>query len=57
MLQHILPVMIIGGFLFSMIWEAKARYILPYYIAMFPMAVIGYQQFLPKLNVKLKKQQ
>lgn len=45
MLQHILPAMIIGGFLFSMIWEAKARYILPYYIAMFPMAAIGYHQF------------
>lgn len=51
-LHHILPVMIIGGFLFSMIWEAKARYILPYYIAMFPMAVIGYQQFLIALNLK-----
>lgn len=43
-LAHILPVMIIGGFLFSMVWEAKARYIVPYYAAMFPMAVIGYQQ-------------
>lgn len=50
MLQQILPVMVIGGFFFSMIWEAKARYILPYYIAMFPMAGIGYQQFFLKLQ-------
>lgn len=55
MLQHVLPVMMIGGFLFSMIWEAKARYILPYYIAMFPMAGIGYQQLLLKLSEACKK--
>lgn len=55
MLQHILPVMVIGGFFFSMIWEAKARYILPYYIVMFPMAGIGYQQFLLKLHAVLEK--
>lgn len=55
MLQHILPVMIIGGFLFSVIWEAKARYILPYYVAMFPMAGIGYQQFfLTMIEVRKK---
>ena len=37
-----IPALVIGGILFSMIWEAKARYILPYYIVMFPMAVIAY---------------
>lgn len=56
-LQHILPVMIIGGFFFSMIWEAKARYILPYYIAMFPMAGIGYQQLFLKLHESLEKRE
>ncbi|MCM1534960.1 MAG: glycosyltransferase family 39 protein [Clostridium sp.] len=56
MLQHILPVMIIGGFLFSMVWEAKARYIFAYYLAMFPMAVIGYRQFFLTCIQKLKKQ-
>lgn len=55
MLQHVLPVMVIGGFFFSMIWEAKARYILPYYIAMFPMAGIGYRQFFLKLSEACKK--
>lgn len=45
-LRHLLAVAGIGGFLFSIIWEAKARYILPYYVSMFPCAVIGYEQLL-----------
>lgn len=43
-LQHILAVTVVGGFLFSMLWEAKARYSFPYYIVMFPMAAVGYQR-------------
>lgn len=50
LLSFVLPVMIIGGFLFSIIWEAKARYIFPYYVAMFPMAAVGCQQLLLWLN-------
>lgn len=46
LLQHLLAVTMIGGFLFSILWEAKARYIFPYYITMFPCAVIGYEQLL-----------
>ncbi len=45
-LQHMSAATIIGGFLFSIIWEAKARYILPYYIMMYPLAVVGYWQLL-----------
>lgn len=41
-LLHMLAVTIIGGFLFSIIWEAKARYSFPYYVMMFPMAAAGY---------------
>lgn len=43
-LQHMLAATIIGGFFFSIIWEAKARYILPYYLMMYPLAVVGYWQ-------------
>lgn len=43
-LQNVTAVTVIGGFLFSIMWEAKARYILPYYIFMFPYAAIGYLQ-------------
>ena len=43
---HIFAVTIIGGFLFSVIWEAKARYILPYYILMFTASMRGYRMLL-----------
>ena len=52
-MEHIFPIMIIGGFFFSLIWEAKARYILPYYIGMYPMAAIGYQQFIVWLKGRI----
>ena len=43
-LQHLLAATIVGGFFFSMIWEAKARYILPYYLMMYPLAMTGFAQ-------------
>lgn len=45
-LQHLLGITIVGGFFFSIIYEAKARYIFPYYVMMFPLALYGYQQML-----------
>lgn len=42
-LQQVTVVTVIGGFLFSILWEAKARYIFPYYVMMFPFAAVGYQ--------------
>lgn len=45
-LRHLLCAAMIGGFFFSILWEAKARYILPYYVTMFPCAVVGYEQLL-----------
>lgn len=54
MAQHLLAVTIIGGFFFSIIWEAKARYIFPYYITMFPLAVVGYSRCLEALEVFLR---
>ena len=33
-------IFVIGGFLFSLIWEAKARYSLPYMVFMIPAAVM-----------------
>lgn len=41
-MRHLLAVTVIGGFLFSVIWEAKTRYVFPYYMMMFPMAALGY---------------
>lgn len=44
-LRQLPAVVIIGGFFFSLLWEAKTRYILPYYLLMFPCAAVGYTEF------------
>jgi len=41
-LQQFFSVALIGGFLFCILWEGKSRYMFPYYVSMFPLAVIGY---------------
>lgn len=41
-LDCLLAVVMIGGFFLSIIWEAKARYIFPYYVMMYPLAAMGY---------------
>lgn len=40
----------LGGFSFHMLWEAKSRYIIPYYISLIPIATIGLSIFIEKLN-------
>lgn len=39
--EHILYVAIIGGFLFSIMWESSSRYVLPYVVYMLPLAAAG----------------
>ena len=42
-----IPVLtVFGGFLLSIIWEAKTRYILPYYVILFPVAAAGFYEAL-----------
>lgn len=55
LLQHVLAVTIIGGFLFSVVWEAKTRYVFPYYMMMFPLAAAGYGGMLERLETFLGK--
>lgn len=43
---------IFGGILFHMLWEAKARYVLCYFVLMLPVAAAGYQY----VSLKIKKQ-
>lgn len=39
--EHLLYIAIIGGFLFTMMWESGSRYVLPYLVYMVPLAGIG----------------
>ncbi len=50
LLQHLFSVALIGGFLFCIIWEAKGRYMFPYYVSMFPLAALGYSALADKFT-------
>ena len=41
LLKDIPLIIFVGGFLFSIIWEAKARYVLPYYVLLHMYAALG----------------
>lgn len=43
-----LPMVILGGFLFHTIWEAKSQYIFPYFVCMLPGAAAGLSGVLGK---------
>lgn len=45
----------VGGFLFSLLWEANSRYVLPYYLIMFPLAAIGWHYGINFSIVLLKR--
>lgn len=47
----LLLIVVIGGFLFFTFWEAKSRYVFPYFVLMIPMAAIGFELFFRKLQV------
>ena len=38
---YTLLIAVIGGVLFHELWEAKSRYVLPYFVMMIPMAAAG----------------
>ncbi len=40
-LQCLMLIGVIGGFLFSILWEAKSRYVLPYMILLIPYMALG----------------
>lgn len=48
--QLSLLIVVIGGFLFYVVWEAKSRYVLPYFIMLIPSAACGWDLFLQKLG-------
>lgn len=39
---------VVGGFIFHTLWEAKAQYILPYFILLIPFSANGYGFMLKK---------
>ena len=39
--DYVLLIAVFGGFLFTMMWEAKARYVFPYLVMMIPYMAMG----------------
>lgn len=56
-LRQLLAIAVIGGFFFSLLWEAKTRYILPYYLFMFPLSAAGYRVGLHRFYLHFSKTQ
>ena len=50
----ILPVAILGGALYHLIFEGKSQYILPYFILLVPFAVYGFVESMRALHKKSK---
>ena len=44
----------LGGFLFSLLWEANSRYVYPYYLIMIPVAIMGWRLLLKKLRLTIQ---
>lgn len=53
--NYILLICVFGGFLFSLMWEAKTRYVFPYFIAMIPYGAAGVWALLEVLDRKIRK--
>lgn len=51
--KMILMLIVVGGVICHMIWEAKAQYNVTYYVLLFPYAVYGAQAFVRKLRPHL----
>lgn len=53
-LNQLLPVIVvIGGFLFHILWEAKSQYTWPYFMLCIPYAALGLTSLLQKVNGRL----
>ncbi len=52
-----LIIVVIGGFIFYIFWEAKSRYVFPYFMMMIPCACCGWDMFLQGLSHWWKKGQ
>lgn len=51
--NYVLLIGVYGGFLFSLLWEAKPRYVFPYFIIMIPYAAVGIAELLNLIINKL----
>lgn len=50
--KALIPIIFIGGFLFHILWETKAIYVIQYYFILLPYAAFGINYLINKINTK-----
>lgn len=60
--KSLLPIIFIGGFLFHILWETKAIYVIQYYFILLPYTAFGIEETFQKINsyfekIKIKRKQ
>lgn len=50
--NYLLLITVFGGFLFSIIWEAKSRYVFPYFLILIPYGAAGIAEFIKWINCR-----
>ena len=50
--NYVLLIAVFGGFLFSLIWEAKTRYVFPYLLMQLPYMAVGVNELLQYFEAK-----
>lgn len=53
--QAIIPIIFIGGFVFHILWETKAIYVIQYYFVLLPYAAFGINYLIDITSSKIKK--
>ena len=53
--KYALLIAVIGGFFFSLMWEAKTRYVMPYFLMQLPYMAIGVNEILNFIEAKYLK--
>ena len=48
--SSLLPLIILGGLLYHLLFEAKSQYVLPYFVLMIPMAAFGFGWFFYRIE-------
>lgn len=51
--KYVLLIAVFGGFLFSLMWEAKTRYVFPYLIMELPYIALGIKELVDWLHGKI----
>lgn len=54
--QLLLPLILLGGFAFHTLWEAKSQYIYPYFVCMLPCAAAGLMDLSNRLTTRKRQE-